>query len=560
MLLQHQHHQYRSFHATRRTDIVPFLAVGAVTAYYSYRAYTRMESEWDDYRWQLAQYEKKRTNMDDDDDTTTITTTVAMDCGTAWTKLAATLPREQRQQNNDDNKSSSSAIQVLITPQGYRATFNGIVYDNNDHDDASPQRPVAVGKAALERFWFASAKSPSTDVVLPFVTTTAPTGDDDGQQHHVVQEQRMVQDVLSPILEGALDRVGLLDDSNHPERITRFRIVVTLPAAYYVPSTTTAGQPAAVLSAAILQAFPATTRQDTTSSTDDDDETTRSVVLVPEAVAAVWGAQQQKLLPLDYDNDHTNNNNNILVIDVGGWTTQVSLVRTRTDSVQHAVTIPWGGEHMVQSIVEQLLEVANDDDNTTNAGKDVQNDARALALLQLEARQVLTAFASQDRVNVLVPYLFSDPGNHNFETQLSRETFHRAVDHSILQQQQQHAANDTDNTSTTTTYLSSSMPPPKDLSSLWISALARVLEDAQIVVPRQELFRILVVGGGSNAVVVQESLRSAIQLLVGPSVMLDDDLLVWPDTMELSTELTVLGAASLPPSFDYSLTDGLVPR
>lgn len=173
------------------------------------------------------------------------------------------------------------------------------------------------------------------------------------------------------------------------------------------------------------------------------------------------------------------------------------------------------------------------------------DDARSLALVQKEARQALASFAASNRVDVLVPYLFADPGQHNLETQLARDVFHQAVGKYTLDELLPSL--------TSSNLLSPNIPSPRDLSSVWVSVVARVLEEAQKLPTDVE--KILVVGGASKANIVKESLESAADSLVGPF----SDKLLWPD-MELSSELTVLGAAALPPSFTYSLDYGLVPR
>jgi hypothetical protein len=63
------------------------------------------------------------------------------------------------------------------------------------------------------------------------------------------------------------------------------------------------------------------------------------------------------------------------------------------------------------------------------------------------------------------------------------------------------------------------------------------------------------VGGGAKLVLAQHTLQSAWTLLTGDSA----GKLKRPDP-SVQSELTVLGAATIPPSFDYSFTDGLIRR
>ena len=102
--------------------------------------------------------------------------------------------------------------------------------------------------------------------------------------------------------------------------------------------------------------------------------------------------------------------------------------------------------------------------------------------------------------------------------------------------------------------LSPHMPPPVDLTSLWTSVLTQVLEQSATL--PAAIDSVLLVGGGAKSRIAQETVGTALQMLMGSDAT---NKLKRPDPSVLS-ELTVLGAATLLPSFGYSVHDGLVRR
>jgi hypothetical protein len=72
--------------------------------------------------------------------------------------------------------------------------------------------------------------------------------------------------------------------------------------------------------------------------------------LLPDPVAAVWGAQHHNLLPVDKDPKHSKT---FLVLDVGGYVTQLSIVQK--DIVLNHFTLQWGGETPIELLVSQTL-------------------------------------------------------------------------------------------------------------------------------------------------------------------------------------------------------------
>ena len=130
----------RMYHATRRAEIVP-LVVGGVAvlmvARYSLRALRRMQEEWDEYEWELQQYEKQNPSEAAAD---AAMPAFGIDVGTVHLKLA-------------------KSGQILENRAGSRHTFCGIVSDGDE---------TLTGQRALEKFYEKQHSSPDS-VKLAFL-------------------------------------------------------------------------------------------------------------------------------------------------------------------------------------------------------------------------------------------------------------------------------------------------------------------------------------------------------------------------------------------------------
>jgi molecular chaperone DnaK (HSP70) len=471
------------------------LVVGVIGRY-SYRAMQRMKEEMDDYQYALQEYERQQLKKDSSSTSNSSSqnslriATVAIDFGTSFCKIATTFP----------------TLEVVVSRQGDRSVFNGIVYDESTGDS------VALGRAALEQYYYdlnVETKNGSA-VVLPYQAlaaqlqgTTATTGTT------AFTTTKIVSDVLSPRLQDVLEKTELTS----PHSTMGIRPVVTVPS-----------QGLANLDV-YRQAFP------------------DAACYIPEPVAAVWGAQfynllettqtpisKPSMLPQYY-----------LVIDVGGWTTQIAIVSgniiLHNNGAGVTTTLPLGGEHFIASLVAVLNQESK------------LSDARSLALLQFHARQAVAELATQTRVALHVPYLFADPAMHHLETSIARSILDQATQEYIREEVVPELL------STNKDALSPHFATPLDLQSLWMSALTQVLERASLL--PTSIHGVLLVGGGAKTVLVHQSLSSAWNTLTGG--LPNAAPIVRPDS-SLQSELTVMGAATLPPSFDYSVVNGLVQR
>jgi len=534
---QQQQQQVRLFHATQPREILPIVGVAVVLMLgrYSYKALQRMDDEWEEYQWALQRYDKQQQQQQQQKHAQNHQFTLAIDLGSVYTKLATSHPQ----------------LDVMVSREGDRAFFTGVAYETSDDTTTSSStNPPTRGRTALEQFYYRPLAKSSSEaneqdslardeideeqqrVQVPWLLMT--THLNHKNRSNIEQQvTRVVSDSLTPVLEEALDRLD--DDVNdeekknnnnnsatHTKRRTR-RKVVTIPMAH---------EPLHVLPAimnSVLRQRP---------DPDDDDDEEEPPVLLPEPVAAVWGAQVKGLLPTDLDDKTT------LVVDVGGFTTQVSLVQR--DRLLHALAIPFGGETLVRLAVDLLVQEAESNHPSTPL-----TDARSLSAIQLQARAAVTELTKHTRVQVHVPYLFPDPQQHHLDTSLSRIVLEQALQQYIRERLTPRLSlHDTDEERV----LSPHVPPPTDLSSLLLSVLTQVLEYGNQT--PQSIQHILLVGGGSKPPFLSVALRQALMLLMGSE---GEKKVILPDS-SVKSELTVLGAASMLPGYDYSIDRGLQRR
>ena len=402
---------------------------------------------------------------------------------------------------------------VVVSREGDRAVFNGVWYDD-DHkgnggggNGASPVTEPLRSRAALERYFYERSGGDRCGVQLPWRQLIDPTVLATNSE-----ASQTVSDAISPVLHETLDRLN--------ETLTR--TVIAAPAAVTGNGT------------APYQAYHDAFREVFTSH-----RTERPTVVLPEPVAAIWGAQAQGLLPGD-DDDNTASAapQTTLVIDVGALLSQVSVVRR--DVVLASVALPWGGERYVRSAIDLLLQESPIS----------LVDARSLSALQVQARAAVWELTTQPRATIRVPYLFPTPGAHHLDASLSRPVLEQAVKNEI--RATGGLFEDSEAPDRMRGILSPHLPPPVDLSSLLLSSVTQVLEDGQLL--PSNLDRVLLVGGGSKPPLIAQSVQSALFALMGGDAA---SKLVIPRDPTLPAELTVMGASTMLPSFDYSPELGL---
>eukprot|EP00536_Pseudo-nitzschia_multiseries_P009058 jgi/Psemu1/241768/estExt_Genewise1.C_2450020 len=391
--------------------------------------------------------------------------------------------------------------QLIETAQGDRYRFNGILVQDDN---------VIMGKPALEKFYYKASDggveqtvSGANEVVLPYKELQNESHDD---------ATAFVQRVFVPAVAEAMEKVKSDSGSRGSnDEQTILRTVLTLPPVFYSKHG----------DGLFRKNFH-----------DDSHHT----VTVPEPVAAIWGAQALNLIPTPETREE-NSTNSAMVMDVGGLASTISLVRD--DKVVASVSLDGiGGESLVQQVVDRILTEIGDD--TMN------NDPMSLTLIETSARSSVMELVNKTQSKIHIPFLFMGrkPNDPHLDTTISRTVLEQAVQDSwstiVIPKLMKENV------------LSSSMPIPKDVTSLFTSAVTKVLEESNEIPSNIE--RIILVGGGSRHKMFEEACTESITALMGPAS--SQSKIVIPET-SLRAELTALGASSLLPNFDYDYEKGL---
>ena len=442
----------RYYHATNKQEILPLIGAAAVLfiGRYSWKALRRMDDEWDDYQWRLAQYEKQHGVVVSKDGTTKYTNgTLAVDIGTMHLYFCCKTPE-------------SSKPQVVETREGARYTFCGIVVQDED--------TVIVGQRAFEQYF---------ELPPPY-------------QHHGITSNVQLPTADSTLIDKVL-RSALTDVLDRSQvRLDQVRPVVAVPVDF---------EPDRTAIDAVLG---------------------ESVTYIPDPVAAIWGAQQLKLL----DDVETP----ILVVDVGGHVTTLTVVQKNV--VLAHVFLKFGGETLVQQVMHYILQEM----------PSLQSDAYALPRVYQAAQAAAAEFNSRANAQINIPYIGMDLATkqpQHFEASMNRTVLEQLL--------QEHVHNVM--IPNTVEQLSPHVPTPTDLQSLWTSLLTNLLEKAHLTTPPSN---VLLVGGGVKHPLVAETLKSSIDFLTGSTANV-----VIPQ-IGIRSELVAMGAASILPNYSYSPNHGLV--
>ena len=492
--------QIRLFHATRKQEVIPIL-VGVAAIFvigrYSYRAFQRMDEEWEDYEFQLQQYERSRFRQAE---SASLPTTIGVDLGTIYLKLA-------------HSHSKHPQPQLVVTSQGDRYRFSGVLMRDDDEE-------VITGRPALDKFLYKSPESTAQEsVFLPYNLLLQASSDD---------APRLSHQIVVPAVREAMDRVAKepTDNTQHSDESTasmNVRTVLTLPPNLYK-----------IHAQSIFNNYPLS--KDGGSGNDS--------VTLPDPVAAIWGAQVLDLLPTPKSKEDSPT---ILVVDVGGLATNLSIVQN--DIVLASATIDQvGGETFVQQLSNRIVAEAS---SSSSSSSSIKDDPMSLTLIQQQARASVIELVNKTQAKVHIPYLFMGrrPDNPHLDMSVSRIALEQAFQDYIREtvvpnlSQPQNSGDEE--------VLSSSMPPPTDMRSLITSAVTKLLETSHLT--PMSLDHILLVGGGARHNLMLQSCKDGIFALTGPG---QEHKLVLPET-SVRAELVPLGAASLLPNFTYYPDVGL---
>jgi molecular chaperone DnaK (HSP70) len=478
----------RSFHGTSKQEILPVLAVGALALVgrYSWKAMNRMDEEWEDYQWALQQYERQHRK---DQAAADAPLTIGVDLGTIYLKLSS--------------MGNSDKADLVPTAQGDRYRFTGILMDKSVDGG---EDTMIIGRPALDKFFYSpESSSLVSSVVLPYRELQKASHDD---------ATKLVQQVVLPTVGEALEQMATSisqqqEQEGQPK--TNVRTVLTVPPVFFNQH-----------------------REKIFNQNYHDGS--HHTITVPDPVAAIWGAQSVNLLPTPSSKEEIATTS-ILVVDIGGLASSVSLVR-QDRVIGTSCLDNVGGESYVQQLSERVLKETGD----ASIGQDVMS----LALIHSSARSSILELVQKTSSKVHIPFLFmgrKDKADEpHFEMTISRTVMDQAVQDYWTKSVVPKLLEDGE--------LSASLPPPTNASSLLTSAITKVLEESGEL--PTNIQHILLVGGGSKFKLFEQALQDGISALMGPSA----NKMVIPEA-SLRAELTTMGAAAMLPNYDYNYDRGL---
>lgn len=516
-------YSYRSYHATTKKEILPLVAMGAlVMGVYSFKALRRMDEEWGEYEEALREYRLEHGDdsaaSDDDNDVHQQQQTasskmsrdysnysfhggvLAMDMGNSSLRIAH-LP------NNSNNNNTKPSI--IVNREGLRMTPSAIILES---DGTSITGHMALGKL-YER---AASNNP---VLLPHSLLMG-NNDNEASLRTIATQQ-----IISSSARDALEQILGSNASNNADKIL-FSIDSSLAGGFnvkpiftYPPIPTTISTGNANSENVFLQ------RLKEAIETRINPPTIAS--FIPEPVSAIQGARRYNILP-------NNDQGTIMVIDVGGTSTSISMVNEANSQIlYHLQAQHLGGDLLVNALMDHLSKsFFQQPSSNVSDGMAVQRlyDASSAAILEISSNAA-SSKKKHGRVQINIPYLSVDEKmqpkhlNMGVGTQVLHAEFTTLIQ-SLIPQLNEDGV------------LATSMKDPTDLSSLLTSMVLNVFESSGI--NPFTLNSVLLVGGGARQQLFQKSVKDAFSNLAG-SQYVADKVVIPKD--ELIEELVVLGAA-----------------
>ena len=504
----------REYHSTSRNEILPFIAVGVLgaTSVYTYRALQQMDKDWDDYYDALEEYEAA-TGIDPEKDTKSNQTshfaggTLAIDLGTSTLKLSH-LPSS----NNNIKKKDPT---VCVDREGYRST-PALVWFGENSDD------TIVGRLAQAR----SHDKKGGCIIHPRLAM------EKNESNELAL--KATRDIIHTAAGNALDQIlgGGRGGGN----------TINEPLFVLDSTMTTKG------SYNVRPIFLYPNHNYLTRYRNAINELTAGLEIasyVEEPIAAVTGADYFNLLPREGADAKS-----VLVIDVGGLSTSISLVSGDREVV-HSSSFPFGGNTFIDALVSHLIrnfdgfqhEAAAggglaSNDSSLLSSKPTLTDTTALQRLYEASTHAIHELSNKTRTEINIPYLTMDLETRqpkHLEVGVARAVVESEVETYISNFLAPHLESGD-------TILSPSFPPPSTLSALFSSAILSLLEKTSLT--PFNLRGILLVGGGARIPLVRKSLKAATAVLAGDAYVngTDDKRLIMLES-ELSEEINVIGGA-----------------
>ncbi|KAL7442278.1 hypothetical protein ACHAXH_007810 [Discostella pseudostelligera] len=596
--LPQQHQPTKYYHTTSKKEIIPFLIIGGfvgLSAVYTYKTFQQIDADWENYYKAVEEYKSKTgidleaegkedsaqqqsqmdaaATMGDGAATNTNLSTfftggiLAIDVGTRRVKISH-RPRPSSSSSssasNTDQRTKSTPPTITVDREGYRYTPS-IVWlppPSSSLNDNGNDNEVLSGRLAEARLY--DVKEGQT---IPLQDIILDSGDHDGGDDQTTTNRTAISQSIRNVACNALDQVlggggssssSSRNKSKHPlfvldESLSNLsgsynvRPIFTYPTT---PKTTDGTQ------SSYLEQYQKAT-SDLTSSVG-------IASYVSEPIAIVTGAEYFNLLPPMDTTSATSlgNNNSVLVIDVGGITTCISLVHGGDQGekeILYSTSLPLGGDTCIDLLVSHLVDdfygqQGNDqdeDDSSTAEGNTLStrpkhNDPTALQRLHEASTTAMHELSNKTRSEINVPYLTMDMATRqprHLKLGMSRNVLNGEVESWIRNKLVPYLMTKQQN-NPSMTVLSQATPPPTNLASLFSSTIMCALEQTSHT-PFM-LRAILVVGGGARIPLVREAMKGGVGYLAGEAYAIGSSgkgkRLIMPEG-EMCDELGVLGAA-----------------
>jgi hypothetical protein len=550
-----RHNYY--YHTTTRSEILPIVLAGSViigAGIYTYRALEQMDIDAIEYQSKLKEYEALNSYIGG---------TMAIDVGTARFKLSHC---SKSMIVNVEGSSKVPPPIVCVDREGYRSTPSSIWVlpsgGGSSGGGGGEEMPL-FGRMAEARCYdkrHGTILQPRSILQNSGSSNTQQTINDDDDDDDD-DDAMIVRHAIRVVAKNALDQVlgesseaggnvveeaGIMDNNNNNNK------------PLFVRSATVSGS----YDVRPIFTYPPSSIR-TTYGTGNDEylERYRNIVskltspnsiglFVSEPIAVVVGAEYYGLLPPESKNNSSASS--VLVVDVGGTLTVVSLVVK--EDVTYSVTLPFGGNTHIDLLVSLLIDnffgqdsgdINNnnkDDDNadTQFGSKPILNDPAALQRLHDASISAIHELSSKTRTNINVPYLSMDAITRqprHLELDMSRNVADATVESWIRTKLVPHLQSLSSQSDQSV--LSLELPTPTDLTTLLSSIIAHILERTSLNTPFA-LRAILLVGGGARIPLVRKSMTQCVEYLAGDAYT--SERLIMPEG-EMGDELAVLGAA-----------------
>jgi len=516
---QHRNGQItRGFHATSKQEILPLIAViiGGVTIRYSYKAWVRMNDEWEEYEEKLREYKlehgldpdapldievnvqqsgERNSNAGMGDAVATFKGgTMAIDLGTVNIRIAHSFSTDKKPN-------------VVVDRQGGRSTPNYILMPEGED--------VVLGRLAHGK------EHQNQNVLKPRLLLSSPDENNDEKEkinkavRHVIYDaaKNALEQTLGATRGGAFSGTAAskplfsIDANSQPNTFE------AQPIYTYPPPSASSTE-----TSLYLQHY-----QSAVSSLSSPSHISN---FISEPIAALRGAKLYNLLPSLKGQD----DEYVIVMDVGGKSTSISLVQPKTEEIKYSTTISHiSGQTLIDACVTNLIKSFYSLSSPSEL-----NDTMALQRLYDASSSAIMELSTKTRAEIDIPYLTVDEQMKpkHLKMGLSRKVVEAEMNTLISKEMLQSITQPAEE-------LSMSFPTPTNLPSLVTSLFMKLFETTNV--NPFSVNGILVVGGGARSPIVIDGITKGVSALVGDQFV--HEKLVVPEG-ELVEELVVLGAAA----------------